>query len=79
MTNASTGSRFLSAWTIGSAQSVAENGISTSLSASAIVIVGRPVVGSMVASIYPTMVFVKSNIVLEKAQIVTLGGLAGAG
>jgi hypothetical protein len=37
------------------------------------------VVGSMVASIYPTMVFVKSNIVLEKAQIVTLGGLAGAG
>ena len=69
----------MSASTIGSAQSVAENGISTSLSASAIVIVGNPMAGSTLASIYPTMVFVKSNIVLEKAQIVTLGGMAGAG
>ena len=50
MTNASTSSRFSSARIIGRAQSVDENGISTSLSALAIVIVGRPVVESMVAS-----------------------------
>ena len=56
-----------------------ENGSSTSLSASSMVIVGRPVSGSVVASIYPTMALVSSVSVSEKAQIVTLDGVAGGG
>ena len=71
MTNASTCSLFSRARIIGSAQSVDENGIFTSLSASAIVIVGSPVVGSMLASILRVMELVRSVYVLEKAQIVT--------
>ena len=40
---------------------------------------GRPVAGSMVASMYPTMTLVSSVSVFEKAQIVTLEGMAGGG
>lgn len=79
MTNASTCSRFSSARTIGSAQSVDENGISTSLSALAMLIVGRPVDGSMLASMKPTIEFVSSVSVFENAQMVTLDGMADAG
>ena len=79
MTNASTCSLVSSARTIGSEQSVAVNGSSTSLSASSIVIVGRPVAGSVVASMYPMTAFVRSVSVSENAQIVTLEGGLGAG
>ena len=47
--------------------------------ASEIDIVGRPVAGSIVASMYPTMALVSSVSVFEKAQIVTLEGMADAG
>ena len=68
-----------SARIIGSEQSVAEKGSSTSLSASSIVIVGRPVAGSVVASMYPMTALVRSVSVSENAQMVTFVGGVGTG